>query len=104
MTLFAAVLGATIENLRRQRKWTQPQLAERVGLSQPTLSRIEAGKSQPNAQQFERMAKVLGHTVMELLSHVNGTVSIITKSRVLRLDAEVLEAVARFKRREEGRP
>ena len=100
MTLFAAVLGATIENLRHRRKWTQPQLAERVGLSQPTLSRIEAGKAEPKAQQFEMLAKVFGQTVMELFSHVNGLVSTIEKSRVLRLDSEVLKAIVRFKRQE----
>ncbi len=37
------LLGARIAQGRRDRRWTQSELAERTGISKPTLARIERG-------------------------------------------------------------
>ena len=46
--LYALVLGKLVAHHRKVRKLTQQQLANRVGITQPTLSRIERGQSQPD--------------------------------------------------------
>ncbi len=38
-----AVLGAQIAAARRERRWRQVDLAERAGITQPTLSKVETG-------------------------------------------------------------
>ena len=52
----AADLGAVINTARRSRKWSQAELAKRVGLHQPKISEIERGKSGVN---FETILKVI---------------------------------------------
>ena len=37
------MLGATIRAARLQRRWTAADLAERVGVSRPTIAKIERG-------------------------------------------------------------
>lgn len=49
---------------------TQEQLASSAGLSQPVVSRIEAGKM-PDAYQYGRIAASLGTTVQALEQQVH---------------------------------
>ena len=37
------LLGARIKLARGERRWTQAELAERVGVSRPTIARVERG-------------------------------------------------------------
>ena len=56
--LYALVLGKLIAHYRRQGSWSQERLAAAVGITQPTLSRIERGVSQPDfftMREFERV-------------------------------------------------
>src|SRR6185312_15040835 len=39
----ASLLGARVRLARRERGWTLRELAERVGVTQPTMSKIERG-------------------------------------------------------------
>lgn len=39
----ARLLGARIRLARRERRWTEGELAERVGITRPTLRKIERG-------------------------------------------------------------
>jgi len=39
----SAAIGAAIIDARKQRGWTQAQLAERANVSTPTLSKLERG-------------------------------------------------------------
>lgn len=39
----AGLLGARVRLARRERGWTLRELAERVGVTQPTMSKIERG-------------------------------------------------------------
>lgn len=45
-------VGQTVRELRRGRRWTQAELARRVGVSQGRLSEIEGGKGSFTAEQF----------------------------------------------------
>lgn len=39
----ARLLGAEIAQARRERRWSAQELAERIGVSRPTLAKIERG-------------------------------------------------------------
>lgn len=48
---------------RHHRRWTQRALAERAGLTQETVSRIERGHEQPRVATKTRLAAALGAPV-----------------------------------------
>lgn len=55
--------GYQIARLRIERGLTQAQLAELVGTRQPSIARIESGKSLPSLSFLERVAGVLNARV-----------------------------------------
>ena len=57
------VPGYQIARLRIARGLTQTQLAEMVGTRQPSIARIESGKSLPSLLFLERVASVLNARV-----------------------------------------
>ena len=56
MSEFASWLVAT----RKQKKLSQAQLAERVGVSQAQVSQWESGKAEPKTDVLKQLEKVLG--------------------------------------------
>lgn len=46
--------------IRKQKKISQAELAEKCGMPQSTIGRIESGKVVPNTQTLEKMAEALG--------------------------------------------
>lgn len=48
--------STTLRSQREQRGWSQAQLAEAIGVSVPTISRLEAGLIQPNRAQIFLLA------------------------------------------------
>jgi transcriptional regulator with XRE-family HTH domain len=54
---------------RRRAGLDQEQLAERSGVPQGTISRIERGQT-PNSGHALRLARALGSTVEELFGHI----------------------------------
>jgi len=62
------VTGAMIKRLREERKMTQNQLAEKLNVSDKTVSKWENAKGYPDISLIEPIAKALGISVMELLS------------------------------------
>ncbi len=69
------VTGAVIKSLREKRKMTQQQLAERLGVTDKTISKWETGKGYPDITLLEPIADVFSISVTELLSGntVNNT-------------------------------
>jgi transcriptional regulator with XRE-family HTH domain len=58
-----AHLGTRVLKLRRQRKLSQHELAQRVGVHQSFISKIESGdQPNPNAVTLKELAKALGCT------------------------------------------
>ena len=51
--------GARLRSIRTERKLTQEQFAERVGISVDFLSLIERGINAPSFETIEQMAKRL---------------------------------------------
>jgi transcriptional regulator with XRE-family HTH domain len=59
--------GTTIAGLREQRGWSQHTLAKVIGLGQPAVSRIEAGRRRVTTPELEALARALGVTPTRLL-------------------------------------
>ena len=62
------VTGAVIRELREKNKMTQLQLAERLGVSDKTVSKWETAKGYPDITLLEPIAAVFKISVTELIS------------------------------------
>ena len=62
------VTGTVISELRERNRMTQLQLAERLGVSDKTVSKWETGKGYPDITLLEPIAKVFRVSVTELIS------------------------------------
>ena len=62
------ITGSTIRILREKKRYTQKQLAERLSVSDKTISKWETGKGLPDVSMVEPLAKELQVSVAELLS------------------------------------
>jgi transcriptional regulator with XRE-family HTH domain len=60
-------MGQRLARLRKERGWTQVELAERTGIVQTVLSDYERGKLRLNADMIVRFASTLDITTDELL-------------------------------------
>jgi len=54
-----AVVRQLIE-LREKHGWSQRDLAERAGMKQPQLARLETGQVEPKLDTLQRLAKAMG--------------------------------------------
>ena len=59
--------GEFIAELRREKQWTQKELASRLFISDKAVSKWERGLSMPNVSMLIPMAEIFGVTVTELL-------------------------------------
>ena len=62
------VTGEVIRNLREKRRLTQRDLAQRLNVSDKTISKWETGRGLPDITLLEPLAGALGVSVTELLS------------------------------------
>ena len=62
------VTGTVIKDLRENKNMTQAELAEKLGVSDKTVSKWETAKGYPDISLLEPIAKVLGVSVTELIS------------------------------------
>jgi ribosome-binding protein aMBF1 (putative translation factor) len=52
-------LGKAVRQLREDRGWTQAQLADAAGMTQPAIARFEAGGTIPTIPVLDRLAAAL---------------------------------------------
>lgn len=62
------VTGSTIKELREKKGLTQKELAERIKVSDKTVSKWETGKGLPDIGIIEELSKALGISIAELLT------------------------------------
>lgn len=62
------VTGAVIKELREKNQMTQVELAEKLCVSDKTISKWETGKGYPDVSLLEPLAKVFGVSITELIS------------------------------------
>lgn len=63
--------GKNLLTLRKKARFSQEELAERVGVHLNTISMWENGISSPNSQKLKRLAQALNVTESDLLSGPN---------------------------------
>lgn len=62
-----ATIGENIKRVRKEKKMTQKDLGEIVGISNTYLSDIEIGRTNPSIKTLKRIAKGLEVSYVELL-------------------------------------
>ena len=62
------VTGTTIRSLREDRRMTQAELAEKLGVSSKTVSKWETAKGLPDITLLKPLAQALGISVIELMN------------------------------------
>lgn len=92
-------LGDRITHYRKLQRMTQGQLAEKLGVKAPHISRWENNKVKPNSNALEGLAEALGISISELVAEpepkLNGSSSAHFLSAIERLDEEDREVVKR---------
>ncbi|MGG3523055.1 helix-turn-helix domain-containing protein [Bacillus pseudomycoides] len=61
------ILSIRIKELRKERKWSQKELGEKVDVSESFVSKVESGKKQPSREVTTKIAEVLNVTTDYLL-------------------------------------
>ena len=61
-------LGANLASRRKARKWSQEELAERLGVATETISRFERGATLPSLVTLQRLGQVLKTSVASLIA------------------------------------
>ena len=62
------VTGAVIKKLREEKHMTQAELAEKICVSDKTISKWETAKGLPDISLIEPLANALSVSVMELMT------------------------------------
>jgi transcriptional regulator with XRE-family HTH domain len=57
-----------IEYLRKQRKWTQREMGERINKVRQTVANWEAGVVEPKASELELISEVFDTTISAIIS------------------------------------
>jgi transcriptional regulator with XRE-family HTH domain len=68
MTATSRMLGAKLRHFRDKKNYTQEYMAERLGVTQSTYSRWEAGESVPKLDALKLAAEVLEVPEQQLLT------------------------------------
>ncbi len=68
------VIGQVIAGLRKQSRKSQEEFADEIGVSQPTLSRIERGKAVPDILLFVEIADALDMEASDLHDAIDDAV------------------------------
>jgi transcriptional regulator with XRE-family HTH domain len=66
----APPFGERLAALRKERGWTQPQLAERLGATVKMVTYLERQAKNPTVKTMEQIASVFGIPASELLGSV----------------------------------
>ena len=93
------LLGKRIRELRKAKKYTQEQLAEKVDIGTPNISYFETGKYSPSIETLEKIAKALDVEIYELyMFQPQKTVNEIKKELVQSMDSdeEILRMLYKF--------
>ncbi len=70
--MFYTNIGPKVKKLREQQDITQETLADKVGLTQSFISKLENGELTPSLKSLEKIAEALGVEVAELISNKEG--------------------------------
>ena len=83
------MLGEKIKKYREEKKMTQVEVADVLGVKPATISKYEAGILEPNIESLKKLAELLEVSVDELLKEDEFDVSKINVLKVLREQKEM---------------
>jgi len=69
--------------LREQRGWSQRELADRAGMKQPQLARLETGQVEPRLDTLQRLAMAMGCKMRVSFEPANTPASIVGDPKAL---------------------
>ena len=78
--LFDLVLGALVHYRRKAKKLTQAAFGKRLGLSQSTVARIEAGTAPVPASMITHLARVWAMDGYDFMTTVNVTIKLVRRA------------------------
>ena len=65
-------LRTNLVKLRKERKWTQMELAEKIGYSDKAISRWETGEVNPDIEVIDKLAELYGIEISVFFSEYNS--------------------------------
>jgi transcriptional regulator with XRE-family HTH domain len=96
------LVGRKIRQLRRQRKVTQVELAERIGIHQSDLSRMEQGEYKVGLDTLLKILQTFDLSIGDFFDESNRSESVLDKYKTLSPSAQKeVESFIEFKRRQE---
>ena len=96
------LVGRKIRQLRRQRKLTQVELAEKIGIHQSDLSRMEQGEYKVGLDTLLKILGTFNLGIGEFFDENNAADNAFDKFRMLSASAQrEVESFIEFKRRQE---
>jgi transcriptional regulator with XRE-family HTH domain len=94
-------IGSRIENFRKEKKLTQKELADKVGLTRTSIVQIEKGEQRVPIDKLYKIAKAVNLKVYDLLPDEEFLESSFDKVSEERLDEnekeELLEVLSKIK-------
>src|SRR5882762_4241724 len=72
----STMLAANLRRLRERRQLTQQDLAERSGVTRPTLAHLESGEANQTLSVLVRVDQALGTSIEELIGRVEAAVTV----------------------------
>jgi transcriptional regulator with XRE-family HTH domain len=73
-------IATRLAALRAERGWSLDALAERTGISRPTLSRLERGELSPTAAMLGRLCSTYGWTLSRLMAEAETRVPLLVRA------------------------
>lgn len=67
-------LSQNLRRVTRERGWTQKDVAEQMHLAYTTVNAWYRGTNAPRASKLEKLAKILGVSINDLLADYNSTI------------------------------
>lgn len=96
------LVGRKIRQLRRQRKLTQVELAERIGIHQSDLSRMEQGEYKVGLDTLLKILQTFDLSIGDFFDENTRSESALDKFKTLSPAAQKeVESFIEFKRRQE---
>lgn len=97
------LVGRKIRQLRRQRKLTQVELAERIGIHQSDLSRMEQGEYKVGLDTLLKILQTFDLSIGDFFDESSRSESVIDKFKTLSPAAQKeVENFIDFNRKQEG--
>lgn len=78
-------IGEKIKTLRKERKLTQKELAHKIGVTAPTVTKYENGQLEPNIEVLNRIANTFNMPISALIEDNNSKKELYIGPKLLNL-------------------